>query len=421
VELNPPVRKKLKELCHQSIENPDLLSKVLRQVGYLSVIDSASLDLKLQLHKESQESEVDSTLQRLVSALTSNASRDSDDDIKPHQHKTIRFPYSRHSSYSELCELVGAFRPGDVFPCTVDEAAWTPEIGMRALFGDYCSSQTFRQDAWMMPIFTRNWTQQSRGREGSESHSNTQSAQPNTQFENPPASTFSYVSEPVAPSKDVERPQAQRKPYVPILKQLKQLHSQNQLYKQSSELTVVGVTEPMINDLDTKKSQVLPNDGVDEAKAGWTTGDFTGEQSAPQVALSMPPKLAIAAETYIEDVLEQPQVLPDVKADEVQVEETVIINLTGEKAALNQVPAESATKAESPTSEVSIPFASIEPRQLSLEEADSRPRKKRRYKNATLAYLAGKSTLREDTLLTWADFGGLVSTRTNETKQEDIL
>lgn len=36
----------------------------------------------------------------------------------------INFPYSRHSSYSELCHLVGAFTPKDVYPCTVDEHNW---------------------------------------------------------------------------------------------------------------------------------------------------------------------------------------------------------------------------------------------------------------------------------------------------------
>lgn len=38
--------------------------------------------------------------------------------------KTIRFPYSRHSSYPELCHLLEVFRPHDVWPCTVDEREW---------------------------------------------------------------------------------------------------------------------------------------------------------------------------------------------------------------------------------------------------------------------------------------------------------
>jgi hypothetical protein len=38
--------------------------------------------------------------------------------------KVITFPYSRHSSYSELCHLVKAFNPKDIYPCTVSEDNW---------------------------------------------------------------------------------------------------------------------------------------------------------------------------------------------------------------------------------------------------------------------------------------------------------
>lgn len=38
--------------------------------------------------------------------------------------KIITFPYSRHSSYAELCQLVGALKPKEVYPCTVDEQNW---------------------------------------------------------------------------------------------------------------------------------------------------------------------------------------------------------------------------------------------------------------------------------------------------------
>jgi len=38
--------------------------------------------------------------------------------------RRITFPYSRHSSFPELCDLVAAFKPKDVYPCTVDEPEW---------------------------------------------------------------------------------------------------------------------------------------------------------------------------------------------------------------------------------------------------------------------------------------------------------
>lgn len=39
----------------------------------------------------------------------------------------ITFPYSRHSSYPELCNLVNTFKPRDVWPCTVDVPRWLLE------------------------------------------------------------------------------------------------------------------------------------------------------------------------------------------------------------------------------------------------------------------------------------------------------
>lgn len=98
--------------------------------------------------------ESDVPLHRLA-ALLQSISRD-----KPESHKsqrnveqsqlpTITFPYSRHSSYNELCELVAAFRPLDVYPCTVDEATWSEHVSMRALFGEFCSANLFAHDRLM--------------------------------------------------------------------------------------------------------------------------------------------------------------------------------------------------------------------------------------------------------------------------------
>ena len=307
---------------------------------------------------------------------------------------------------------------------------------MRALFGHHCSSQTFRHDASMMPIFeARISTQQTQKRDGSESHSNTQSAQLTTQFETPPETTVSNIPAPVAASEDVGQSQVHRGPYVPTFleplldakqKQRKQPLGQSQLCKQFNpqcESTVLGVAERVVINLNIEESQVLPDAAVDDAEVGKTTVVPTGEQSAPGVAPIIPPELAVAAKTHMEDVPEQPRVLPDVKVDG-EVEETVIIDSSGEECAPDPIPVvlpASAIKIRSPINEVSIPLASTGIQKPPLEKADTRPRKKQRYKNSTLAYMAGKSSFGEKTLLTWADFGGLVSTRTNAARQEDIL
>lgn len=65
------------------------------------------------------------------------------------------FPYSRHSSYEELCELVNAFKPRDVYPCTVDEENWIPENGVESLFGRFCSDTTFAHDRKMEMLASR--------------------------------------------------------------------------------------------------------------------------------------------------------------------------------------------------------------------------------------------------------------------------
>lgn len=56
------------------------------------------------------------------------------------------FPYSRHSSYKELCHLISAFRPLDVFPCTFDAQSRSEEESIETLFGRYCSGNTFSYD-----------------------------------------------------------------------------------------------------------------------------------------------------------------------------------------------------------------------------------------------------------------------------------
>lgn len=61
----------------------------------------------------------------------------------------IQFPYARHSSYEELCELVTAFRPNDIFPCTTDWQEWSWDKGVECLFGHLCSGKVFAHDRAM--------------------------------------------------------------------------------------------------------------------------------------------------------------------------------------------------------------------------------------------------------------------------------
>ncbi|KAF5626936.1 hypothetical protein F25303_10920 [Fusarium sp. NRRL 25303] len=58
--------------------------------------------------------------------------------------RTIYFPYSRHSSLPELRHFVEAFRPLDVWPCTVNNAEWLKnDDGQR----QHCSQTTIGSDS----------------------------------------------------------------------------------------------------------------------------------------------------------------------------------------------------------------------------------------------------------------------------------
>lgn len=177
---------RLMQLCVDTIHEPDLLSKVLKLLQSALDTDSGTMDFGLNFSKDRH----DLTLHNLVAALYTNALKKQEDDVDLPRNKTIRFPYSRHSSYSELCELVAAFKPRDVFPCTVDEATWTPDLSMEALFGEHCSAQTFRHDAEMMFVYrAKKMYEETQKRDRSES-------QQDTQFETPPEITVPSVVEP---------------------------------------------------------------------------------------------------------------------------------------------------------------------------------------------------------------------------------
>ncbi|KAF1914118.1 beta-lactamase-like protein [Ampelomyces quisqualis] len=157
---------KLMELCANTIQDEQLLSKVLGLLHQTLTKSNDNLDLDMQMRKANPDSEDGLSLQTLVTALSANASRSAATE-KP-QNRTIRFPYSRHSSYSELCELVSAFKPSDVFPCTVDEERWEPAISMQNLFGEHCSADKFRHDIEMRHLYEARLQRQRLAKRGRE-------------------------------------------------------------------------------------------------------------------------------------------------------------------------------------------------------------------------------------------------------------
>src|ERR1700760_3226984 len=153
----------LLDLCAERVKDENVLQNITGMLMRCHKSRRARMQLEKHINEFNLEglSEDDMQLDRLVDVLV---------DMVPHQDsresqtsgssfasadakalpRTITFPYSRHSSYSELCDLVAAFSPKDVYPCTVDEDNWGPHVGMRHLFGHVCSAKEFQHDKEMM-------------------------------------------------------------------------------------------------------------------------------------------------------------------------------------------------------------------------------------------------------------------------------
>lgn len=155
---------KLMELCAKQIKDEALLSRVLALLQTALDEGKGNIHLNAALQKESQNSEDDLSLHTLVSVLSTHATNT--ENVEERKNETLGFPYSRHSSYSELCNLVEAFRPKDVYPCTVDEAHWLPTLSMNTLFGSFCSADIFRHDAEMMELYESRVDREKKGKRG---------------------------------------------------------------------------------------------------------------------------------------------------------------------------------------------------------------------------------------------------------------
>ncbi|KAJ6144282.1 hypothetical protein N7470_008177 [Penicillium chermesinum] len=155
---NETVLAELEKLCSQHIHDQDLLSQ-----ARAALMDAFRSRKSLSLDQYGVREDI--SLEKLVSKLShgpSTTDKISNPSNLPrtivstvlkyvlsYAHLSKRFPYSRHSSYSELCGLVAAFRPKDIHPCTVDPSSWNEELSMQHLFGHLCSEDTFTHDDHM--------------------------------------------------------------------------------------------------------------------------------------------------------------------------------------------------------------------------------------------------------------------------------
>jgi hypothetical protein len=113
----------LNVLCRKRIKDETNLQRVAKHIrsSYQSGRQRIVIDKHLQ--DGINDTKIDSFIDELVEMSKSIPEEESKEPQTASKSppKTIKFPYSRHSSYSELCELVKAFQPRDVYPCTVDE------------------------------------------------------------------------------------------------------------------------------------------------------------------------------------------------------------------------------------------------------------------------------------------------------------
>jgi len=321
--------RELMELCACSIPDKALLSKVLARLQEALAGNDGKLDLDLQLQKASAESQDGLSLPTLISALSTTATKSA--TTHRSQNRTIRFPYSRHSSYSELCELVAAFRPQDVFPCTVNEAAWTPDLSMQSLFGQYCSTSTFRHDAEMYELYELRTKQQQKDQFFQESTQDSQTSG---------------------------------------LSAAKRLHTTEDVDRVNNE-------------------SESPAEVLEHAESEFVEMDETTISS--QVLTTTQNKKARSETSVVSDSLSSTK-LP--------------------RHVASELPLSPATELVASRRTTSYVYASISSPATSFENADRR----RKLTNRQLAYDAAIGTC-----LTWADFGGLTSTRSRTEREEEEL
>jgi hypothetical protein len=113
-----------------------------------------SLDLEMALFGDQNEATLATAIQAIVkkSQLGREEQRCNEETaIAPESlPRVVTFPYSRHSSYPELCHLIDAFKPKDVWPCTVSPQEWAKNgISIQKLFGPHSSDTVFRHDVLM--------------------------------------------------------------------------------------------------------------------------------------------------------------------------------------------------------------------------------------------------------------------------------
>lgn len=159
--LGSPKPFKLSELTNSSVrENENLLQSVRDSLpDFLLSATSAQHPITINLPRLGQVDEGNdenqlTDLQRALRFLTQASQKGRGKESAGALPNKIKFPYSRHSSYRELCHLLQVLRPKDVWPCTVDPVRWVREgviSGFPACWfhmTDSCARDQYQRVIW---------------------------------------------------------------------------------------------------------------------------------------------------------------------------------------------------------------------------------------------------------------------------------
>ncbi|KAK0629044.1 beta-lactamase-like protein [Bombardia bombarda] len=140
----------LEVICDTEAVSGDMKEQIRR---FLLSSATSGRKLPLDLERSTFGDNNETTLTNAIHAITKtsqiglNKVHPSKGGSKVDLPNIITFPYSRHSSYPELCHLLDIFKPRDVWPCTVSLPEWFNNgITVKGLFGQHCSGQIFRHD-----------------------------------------------------------------------------------------------------------------------------------------------------------------------------------------------------------------------------------------------------------------------------------
>ncbi|KAI5204456.1 hypothetical protein E4T39_03642 [Aureobasidium subglaciale] len=140
-ELKEPMQEWFSSLTKRGKESIDLDLEILRDEVDITSQDGRPVD-----EFDMDNLPIDKLVPALTRLITGKSKQEEEDRLKRQRQIHQTFPFSRHSSYLELRELVQALKPKDVYPCTIDQSTYTYDISMEMLFGDLCSANTFQAD-----------------------------------------------------------------------------------------------------------------------------------------------------------------------------------------------------------------------------------------------------------------------------------